>query len=55
MKNYNEIANDLFERRDKCIAEQKSKKKNYYTYNHFGLLVYTRGVARHRRMAIRIV
>lgn len=27
MKNYNEIANDLFERRDKCIAEQKAKRK----------------------------
>ena len=27
MKNYNEIANDLFERRDKCIAEQKARRK----------------------------
>ena len=27
MKNYDEIANNLFERRDKCIAEQKAKKK----------------------------
>ncbi len=27
MKNYDEIANDLFERRNKCIAEQKAKRK----------------------------
>ena len=27
MKNYNEIANDLFERRDKRIAEQKARRK----------------------------
>ena len=27
MKNYNEIANDLFERRDKCITEQKARRK----------------------------
>jgi len=27
MKNYNEIANDLFERRDKCLAEQKARRK----------------------------
>ena len=27
MKNYDEIANELFERRDKCIAEQKARRK----------------------------
>lgn len=31
MKNYNEIANDLFERRDKCIAEQKARRKTIIT------------------------
>ena len=37
MKNYNEIANSVFERRDKHIAMQKRKKRIVRTDNERGI------------------